>query len=430
MNTPSVCLVHSPCPWLDDDHLEPPLGLLYLAAVLREDGIDVAVVDLTGRPVEGCDSGIPDGHHVYGFSTLTVTYGITLGLATAVRRRNPSALLVAGGPHATALPQRLLDDGFDVVVRGEGERSLRQIVRALGDGAVVRGIVDGVPEADLDLLPFPAFDQVDVAGYTRIVDRRRSLSVLTSRGCPYRCTFCSSNIMGTGRPLRFRSPENVAAELSWLDEGFGIRHIRFQDDLFTVGLERIRALAPLLARQEIVYRCFARVGTCSAEMCQLLAGSGCRHVSLGIESGCERILRSPALNKGYSADAIRATLQSLATAGLTVRIYLLVGVPGETDDTVAESIEVLRRCPWQEFIVYPLIAYPGTPLFHDPARYGITWLDPDFSHYIQVGRGRSTGFTIRTASFDEDQVRIWRDRMILAFLAEGRRWAGDSREFQ
>lgn len=419
----SVCFVHSPCDAVNDDRLEPPLGILYLAGVARDEGCTVQVIDLASCPQIDLAAEVPDGFDVYAFSTYTVNFSVTHALAAAVRERNPSASFLAGGPHATALPEEVLAAGFDVVVTGEGESALAEIVRRIRSGERPCGIVRGMPVADLDTLPFPDYDLVDFDTYTRELDGHRCVSVLSSRGCPYPCTFCNSRIMGAGTPIRYRSPENVIAEIREI-KARGIDRIRFQDDVFTLDIDRVRKLAEALSREGIFYRCFSRVSTFTAQMAALLRASGCLHVSFGVESGSPVLLAEHAMNKHQTPRQIRAALEHARAADLRTRVYLMVGFPGETDDTIQETIELMKSTPWDEFAVYPLIAYPGTPLFEQPERFGIVQIRRDYGEYVQVGRDRRAGFTIRTATFDEAKVRVWRDAVIATLLADGRTWAG------
>lgn len=423
----TTSLVHTPCSALDDDRLEAPLGLLSMATFARHHGFETTVTDLSGTaPDEGLTM-IEDGHFVYGFSTYSANYELTRSLAREVRIRNPRALLVAGGPHASALPHEVASHEFDIVVVGEGELALHDILRRAAAGEQLPPIIHG-ERPDPGDLPFPDYDLVDLSSYTRELDGERCVSVLSSRGCPYSCAFCNSIVIGAGRPVRFRSPENVTAEIRQIKERHGIRHIRFQDDIFAISEARIDALTPHLEREGIVYRCFARVNTLTAEMAWMLRRGGCIHVSLGVESGNQSLLA--AMNKQQTPEQIRAALENAFEAGLRIRIFLLVGFPGETHETIEETLDLLRDCPWHEFSVYPAIAYPGTALHDDPGRFGIAHVDRDYSRYYQVGRGRRAGFTIRTEGFDEAQVQAWRDRVIEELLAEGRTWAGEARGFR
>lgn len=426
----TVCLVHTPCPDLCDDRLEPPLGMLYIATALNECGYPTTVVDLSGNDGAALDRLIPDGHHVYGFSTYTANYHVTRELTATIGNRNPTAVRVAGGPHATALPEGVAEDGFDIVVTGEGEIAMQHIVDCVARGEQPPRILAGVSPEPLDDLPFPDYDMVDLTTYSRQVAGKRCVSILTSRGCPYRCSFCNSNVMGAGRPVRFRSSGNVVAEIRRLKHQYGIRHFRFQDDTFTISIDRVSQLTDLLIPENVQYRCFARVNTCTARMAQTLRAGGCIHASFGVESGSAELLGKHGMNKGQTPQQSRTALENAHAAGIRTRIYLMVGFPGETDTTIEETLAMVRSCPWDEFSVYPLIAYPGTPLHDHPERFGITHINRNYADYLQIGREYRAGFTIRTESFDEQKVRQWRDYMIKQLLDDGRTWAGNSPGFQ
>jgi radical SAM superfamily enzyme YgiQ (UPF0313 family) len=414
---------------LNDDRLKPPLGLLYLASQLRDKGLRVDIVDLSARG-EMDQQAIPDGYDLYGFSTYSVNYGLTRQLADAVKSRMPQVVTVAGGPHASALPEQVADDGFDVVVHGEGEMAIVQIIEALQAGSTLPRILYGTPPNPLDSLPFPDYELVDLSTYSREVDGQPCVSILSSRGCPYRCTFCNSNIMGAGKPMRYRSPQNVVAEIRQIKSKYGIRHFRFQDDIFTINQQRVAELTRFLAAENIVYRCFARINTHTERMAGLLREGGCVHASFGVETGSRKLLAKHAMHKGQTPHQIEWALTNAYNAGIRMRIFLIVGFPGETDETIEETLALVKNCPWDEFSVYPLIAYPGTLLHDDPAKFGITHIDRNYSDYLQIGRDFQAGFTIRTATFDEHDVRRWRDRVRDELLADGRTWAGSSPGFK
>jgi radical SAM superfamily enzyme YgiQ (UPF0313 family) len=136
------------------------------------------------------------------------------------------------------------------------------------------------------------------------------------------------------------------------------------------------------------------------------------------------------MNKRQTPAQIRAALNIAQQAGIRTRIFLMVGFPGETDDTIEETVALMKSCPWDEFSVYPLIAYPGTPLHTQPERFGIEHIDDDYASYLQIGRNLKAGFTVRTSTFDERKVQEWRDYMIKSLLADGRIWAGNATGFK
>ncbi len=421
----SIALIHTPCYELEDDRLEPPLGLLYLATYLNVHGYPTRIIDLASTSPDIWQDLIPEAQ-LYGFSTYTATYQRTLEVMDIVRRVNPHALTVAGGPHATALPETVARD-FDWVIAGEGEAALLQLVQALSETASLPRILQAPPVANLDTLPFPDYRLVEISSYHREVDGRPSLSILSSRGCPYQCVFCNSVIMGPHKPIRFRSADNVAREMQTIAAQWGVTSFRFQDDLFTVNLPRLRELTARLRNMNISYRCFGRVNLCTPEVAALLVNGGCRHIAFGVESGSNLIL--DAMHKGQTAADIRFGIANAKAAGLIVRVYLMVGFPGETWETVQETVDLMLECQPHEFSVYPLIPYPGTPLYQQPEEFGILQINTDFSQYFQVRRGRGTGFTFRTATLDENLTAAMR-KYVIKNLETAMTWAGDSKGFK
>jgi radical SAM superfamily enzyme YgiQ (UPF0313 family) len=421
----SVALIQTPCYELDDDRLEPPLGLLYMATWLRQHDRQACIVDLSSISQSEWINAIPSAD-IYGFSTFTTTYQQTLQVLEVVRKVNPMAWTVAGGPHASALPQDVARD-FDFVVVGEGEQAILSLVQALKAGQTPTRIVSGQPVTDLDSLPFPDYSLVDIDSYRRVVAGQPSISILSSRGCPYRCVFCNSIVMGSGQRVRFRSAANVIEEIRLLKAAWGIVSFRFQDDIFTLNLPRLREMTALLRDEEIAYRCFGRVDRCSQEVANLLYEGGCKHISFGVESGSPTILKR--MQKGQTTDQIRQGIAAARLAGLIVRVYLIVGFPGETWETVQETVDLMLECAPDEFSVYPLIPYPGTLLYEQPEMFGITAINPDFSQYFQVRRGRGTGYTFQTADLHEKIIADMR-AYIIDSLEPSITWAGDSRGYK
>ena len=423
---PSICFIHTPCSDLNDDRLEPPMGLLYLATWLQKHGYAVALCDLSSVPPEQWGVTIPLAD-VYGFSTYTATYHITIKILRILKAEHPEAVTVAGGPHASALPEEVLKE-FDYVIKGEGENALLRLMVVLHDNdKSIDRILHGPAQADLDLLPFPDFALVDIHSYHRLSDGRPSLSILSSRGCPYKCTFCNSKVMHENGTVRFRSPENIVEEIRQLKALWGVTSFRFQDDTFTLGLPRMRMLTKLLKNEDITFRCFGRVDSCSVEMVSLLYEGGCRHIAFGIESGSPSMLER--MEKHQTVADIRSGIANAKAAGLVVRVYLLVGFPGESWDTVRKTADLMAECEPDEFIVYPLIPYPGTPLYDDPKRYGITKINQDFSRFLQAGRQRRTGFVFQTDELDEQMISEMRSYLIER-LEPLSVWAGDSQRFR
>lgn len=403
---PTTALINTPCSFLEDDRLEPPLGILYLATLLHKNGYPCQICDLSSVPESEWLNQIPPAD-IYGFSTYSVTYHETVKIKNMVTAQlNPKALTIAGGPHATALPEESNQD-FDVVIMGEAEQAMLSLVESVSNGVRPKGIQISRPINDLDELPFPDFELVDLDSYHRIVEGSPCLSILTSRGCPYSCVFCNSQLFSRGQ-LRFRSPNNVQREIVALQEKYQRTSFRFSDDLFTFSPERITQMTNVIKPLDIVYRVYARSNTLTPKAADQLYDSGCRHAAIGIESMSAKMLTI--LEKNATVEVNVRALKNAKAAGIKTRIFLLVGYPGETEATVRETIHVLEDCDFDEFVIYPFIPYPGTALWYHPERWGAQ-IDRDFSKYIQVGKGRQTCFAVQTADFSPEDVERWRAEM-------------------
>jgi radical SAM superfamily enzyme YgiQ (UPF0313 family) len=219
----------------------------------------------------------------------------------------------------------------------------------------------------------------------------------------------------------------VVEEIRRLKAGWGITSFRFQDDIFTLKLSRLREMTALLRGEGITYRCFGRVDQCSREMTDLLYEGGCRHIAFGVESGSQVILER--MQKDQTVEDIRRGIANAKASGLMVRVYLMVGFPGETWETVQDTVDLMLECVPDEFTVYPLIPYPGTPLYQQPEAFGITAINSDFSQYFQVRRERGTGFVFQTPDLDEGIIADVRT-YVIECLEPVITWAGDSKGFK
>lgn len=363
-----------------------PVNLGYLAAYLAGHGVDCSVRDFEVEPVDEAaflDSLRERAPLLVGFSCMTPHLAHGARLAAAVKERFPRVLTVVGGVHATAVPERTLREHpqFDLVVRGEGEHTLLELVRARRDGTALEQI-DGLayrdgtgvrltrarrPAPDLDAFPFPDRSLVDPRLYRRgHVSRGFSRTVtniaevICSRGCPYRCIFCASRI-AHGGGARFRSPGNVIAELERLFAA-GVRHVSFLDDTFTLHREFLHPVCGFLRSARVTFDCLSRVSDLDDEKAALLAAGGCRKVSFGIESGSPRVLEL--LRKGITLRQAEEAFRAVRRAGIrTIEATFLVGAhPDETREDVRMTREAIFRLRPDLMGLFVAIPFPGTEL--------------------------------------------------------------------
>jgi len=358
--------------------LYPSLGLLTLGAYLRAQGIDVAMTDLTFardiRPVgTRLKSFRPD---VVGVHTKTLTY--RRALEVAARARADGAFVVAGGPDAATRPAEYLDGGFDAVVPGEGEAALVELAHRVQRGQVPDGVagvtlrrngrvVRGSPRPflrDLDALPLPAWDLVDMDEYLGRWERstgERRAAVLTSRGCPFDCSWCSKPTFG--RTFRQQSPERVVEELRALQERYRVDYVRFCDDVFGVSRPWIDRLLGLLEEERLALRweCLARVDLLKPDLLRRMRAVGLERVYVGVESGSQKML--DLMNRGTRLAQVERTADALRREGIRQFWFLMLGYPGETLEDIEQTLQLFRRFSPEEYSVSIAVPVPGTRFY-------------------------------------------------------------------
>lgn len=358
--------------------LYPSLGILTLAAWLRGRGTQVGVVDLTferdrrsvGRAI---DRFAPD---VVGVHTKTMMFARATEIARDARRRG--VFTVAGGPDSASRPEAYLAGGFDAVALGEGELTLEAVLEAVREHRPVAGlagvvcrqgteIVRGRPRpflTNLDALPFPAWDLVDIERYlttwqARTGDRR--MAVLTSRGCPFDCSWCSKPAFG--RTFRQQSPERVLAELAELQDRYGVNYVRFCDDVFGIQrawLERLldgMTAGPLRLR----FECLARVDLLKPNLIGRMREAGLQRVYLGVESGSQKML--DLMNRGTQLTQVERAAAALRREGVRQFWFLMLGFPGEGLEDIESTVRLFRRYSPEEYSVSIAVPVPGTRFY-------------------------------------------------------------------
>jgi anaerobic magnesium-protoporphyrin IX monomethyl ester cyclase len=418
-----VCLVHPPQPNSLDDRLDIPLGQLYLATALEGSGFEVRVADLSSLERSRWPEliGYAD---IYGFTVYTTSYYIVQDILQIVKKINPDAVTVAGGAHPSALPQETLRD-FDYVVIGEGELALLDLVSSLEKGVPLNGRIISKPLIeDLDSLSFPNLGLVDIHSYHRKVDGLPSLSFVTSRGCPNSCSFCCNFMFG--KKIRFRSLDNVAREISLIKEKYGVKNFIFYDDTLTINRNRVREISLKLAPLDIRFRANGRVEINDKAVFSGLYSAGCRNIAFGVESGSEALLRK--MKKRIKKDDIRRAIANAQEAGLIVKVFLIVGFPGESYSTIQETIDLMLECRPDQYTVFNFAPFPGCDVWNNPRDYGITYFEKDFRQYFNIAGHQDGGLTIETAGMKRGDVAQMR-RLLLGGLAQ-LKWRGDMQDYQ
>lgn len=415
-----VVLINPPSDCVDDDRLEPQLGQLYIAALLMKNHIPVQIYEMTGcqteEQIERKIENIPAAD-IYGFTTYCTAYPYVKRCIKHIRSKTDKALIVLGGANPSALPELTLrDSGCDCVITGEGEDAFLQVINKFSSKSSIPAIIMGTGRTNIDTYPLPAWELVDMTSYTRKLEGGRAASLISSRGCKYKCTHCNSIVMGGGNKVRYRSAQNMVQEILYL-KAKGFQRLRFNDDNFT-GNPKLKELLFEIKGMNISYRIFARIEDLTEYNCRLLAESGCCHISVGLESLNPENLKM--LGKHNQAGLEEKNLDNANKQGITIRAYFLVGLPYDNDETITKYFKKASQMSFEEFSIYPLIPYPGTKIAQNPESFGYEIIDRDFTHYVQIGRNKSTTFALRHKNFTEHQVEEWYTYVKDLFLSSGK----------
>lgn len=367
------------------DFLQAPYGLLSLAAQAERDGQAVSVFNLADFPwpeVEALISRLPGD--LFGLSCLTVNRRGTAMLARLIREVHPAAHIVVGGPHVTALPRETLGHvpAFDTVVVGEGEETFGELTRRLAAGGSTRGLSGTAwrENGEVRLAPRrPRIRDLD-----RLADpaRRFPLHILlTSRGCPNRCTFCCSRLMWGAR-VTFHSVGHVLDTLEWAVNHDNRRTVAIKDDTFTVNRRRVLAVCEGIRRRrlDLVWSCDTRADRVDADLLHAMRRAGCVRISFGVESASETIRKN--IRKRISLERLLAATRAARNEGIEVRYYMMVGNRGETMETFEQSLALIEHARPDQFVFSQLHLYPGTEEFEIFQRRGLVspemFFDRDF----------------------------------------------------
>ncbi len=411
---------------IDNDNLEPNLGALYIASNLQmSEYNDINIYEIkeckTEKEVENKINNIPFAD-IYSFTTFCTNYYPIKKCINHIRNKYPNAFIILGGPNASALPIYTIEDSkCDFLIVGEGEDTFLYLVKEL-EKMPIRNeyynnlptwmrILESIPYKNIDDLPTPAWNLVNLDKYTRVLNGERVISIISSRGCPNHCTHCNSTIMGGGHKIRFRSVSKIIEEIKYL-QSLGYNSFRFNDDNFTCR-GNLKELTLKLKKLNIQYRIFAHIRDLTDEACKLLSESGCVHVSIGIESMNPDNLKF--LRKNTNVDIVDVNLRNVKQYGMISRCYFIVGLPFDNNETIEKYFWIASLLPFNEYAIYPLLPYPGTEIYKHPEKFGYTIIEKDWTKYFQIGENRSTCFALDHTNFSHKDVERWLQYIYILF---------------
>ncbi len=387
-----------------------PQGLLSIAAWLLRDGHDVFVYDCLGpgAPLE-IDRQAKDilsfEPHMVGFSATTSSFPDAADLAERIKAQRADVITVCGGVHVSALKEKLLPDypAFDFLAVGEGELTMSELAAGINpaavsgviyrQGAQVMASPPRIQIADLDDLPFPAYEKL--RGFPRhyhlplfSYTQTPGATMITSRGCLFQCSYCDRSVFQKG--FRYNSASYIYDHMKYLRDRFGVRHVNIYDDLFTANRKRIVELCERLARKPLGmnFNCAVRAGHTDDELLSLLKDAGCLMVSLGIESADpDMLLRH---KSGVSLDLVRDTIRRIQRAGLRAKGLFMMGLPGETEQSIRRTSDFILSLGLDDMNMAKFTPFPGAPLWatiRDEGTFDENWRLMNCLNFVFVPKG-------------------------------------------
>jgi len=362
----------------DDIFSYPPLGLLYIASMLKQDGIEVRVIDAPALKIgvrEIVQEIEKEKPVIVGMSATTPQTYTAVQLAKMLKAEYNNNLIIGiGGAHISADTDFINRfPYFDFALTGEAELTLPKILRKILNGERVKGIYHGEAPSNLDRIPFPARELINNDLYFMPIHEKKFTSIIASRGCPYNCLYCSRPVIGQN--VRFRSPKNVVEEMKQCVDEFGSQWFQFVDDTMTLNRDRIIRFSEEIVNQklEVEWGCQTRVDLVDEKLLRAMFKAGCREISFGIESGIERV--RAVLRKNFTNKSVFKAFDCCRKIGIETTAFFIIGLPTETKDELHQTIKFSKMIKADYIEVHVATPFPGSDLFAIAAKEGIIPID-------------------------------------------------------
>ncbi len=372
------------------------LGLMYISGYLRDNGFDNTIIeskilgginyqyDREKARKEIIETTIKLKPKIIGFTATTIEISEVIWLNSQVRAQI-NAYSIIGGPHVTASPEEVLQAGFDFAVIGEGEETILELVKELEkdnpDFSAIKGItwLDKAnnkiiinPERelmDISDISLPAYDKVNMEFHTKVWDDIirgvpiKSVMIMASRGCPYRCAFCACNRV-FGQKVRYRNLENIKKEIEILRNQYGVEGIWFADDTLTINYDHVKKVCGIMKELGMYWGAQSRVDLTDEKVVKLMKESGCLQLDFGVESGSQRVL-DEIINKRIKLADITKAFQLCKKYGIRTEASFMVGLPGETKKEMEETFEFAKNIKSSHYSFNVFTPLPGAKLYDD-----------------------------------------------------------------
>lgn len=395
MREKSVSLLYPPSLFLDNPREQPPLGLMYIAAVLEKAGITPTFHDWSG--IKDWRKHVDDFYDdVIGCYCVYPHFNFVKYLHEELKKRGKK--LIVGGADPSGHPNDYLDRA-DAVIAGEGERSVFDALKHLETSFSPKVFkTPNIP--NLDSIPWPLreFEGFDIRNYIQHFNERRITTAMFSRGCYAGCKFCNSKSIW-GRQVRQRSASDCVAEVRFIRDNYGFKAFFPEDDTFNWDNKWVMDFCNQIKNDDFIWRCLTRAGNLTPEVLSSMRYSGCQRVSIGVESGSNKILRN--INKGETAEQQLRGIKA-AKAVMEVQAFIILGLPGETRETLQETKKFMEEAMPDYFDLTLLRVFPDSDIMLEKDKLDIQILDfdPEASWY----KGGIPQSCVRTSALSKEDL--------------------------
>jgi len=406
-------------PFLDNDRVMPPLGIMSLHAYALQNGIDSTIEN--NFDINGIEKYHEFTH--FGISCMTPEKKDAYAILHSVKKIFPKKIVIIGGPHARHYPDDCLKEPFDYVVTGDGEIALMSILS--GAQGLTRVLDMPISQEEMNKMPLPYREPRFLNQYNYYIQGIKATTVLTGKGCPMSCRFCED----ARTKVRLYTSENVGRQIVQAKEA-GYKGIMFFDDIFTVSIKRVSELAGEIAKHNVIYRCFGHATSMSDDMAKSLADSGCIETGFGAESGSQKILNI--VNKKTTVAQNYKFVEICNRHLIKVKAFIVVGLPGENWETIEETQRFLDFLTSKRFVnslgkevsndfdatIY--FPYKGTQIRDSidqkKNEFDLCFTnDPDSFNGFYKGKDGEAETTIRTSALSSNDIKTIQKDLLLKF---------------
>jgi len=413
----------------------PSIGMCYLSAMLKKNGYEVYGLDLQYDKEQRFDILVPM-MDVLGIKTISKAVPEVIRLAKKAKQLNPKIKVVIGGPHATLRPDECIkENSIDFVVSGDGDFAILGIADALNannDFSDVKGLTwkeNGNVKSnqkewiDLDVIPFPDRELFDINRYKEYKFYYPFLPMIASRSCPYNCSNCMPALREICGPFRYRSVDNVVAEMEELVTKYNHHRVWFNDSDLTVSREWIENFCNKLIKKNLkmIWGCNGRANTLDRKMIRLMKKAGCITIHFGVESGNQEVV-TKILRKGIDLERVKKVIYEANLVKMRTHCWFMIGIPGETKEQMIETLNYAKNLDCNSLQISPVVPHPGIDLEKMAEAHG--WILPHKPEDLENPERISL---FKTDDWDPDYIKYMENRWFKEFGDIG--WFVDKKNF-